>query len=136
MPALPFASFKRLGLTVALTPAFLLPFNGRAQDASFDPAKVTPTTLPLELFHLPEGLEITLWASSPLFHNPTNIDIDPEGRIWVAEGVRYRKNFERRPEGDRIAVIEDTDGDGVADSSHTFVQEPALVAPLGVAVIG
>ncbi|MEM6280360.1 MAG: PVC-type heme-binding CxxCH protein, partial [Verrucomicrobiota bacterium] len=91
--------------------------------------------VPEELFVVPEGLEVTVWASSPQFYNPTNIDIDKDGRIWVAEGVRYRCHFERQPEGDRIVVLEDTDGDGTADSSHTFVQEPLLVAPLGVAVI-
>ena len=32
-------------------------------------------------------------------------------------------------------MLQDTDGDGKADSTHTFVQEPALIAPLGVAVI-
>ena len=126
-----------LASAVALFTAIVLsPFSAHSQDAPFDPAKVTPTTVPLELFKLPEGLEITLWASSPLFHNPTNIDIDPEGRVWVAEGVRYRGRHARRPEGDRIVVIEDKDGDGKAESSHTFVQEPGLVAPLGVAVIG
>ena len=92
-------------------------------------------TVPLEMFVVPEGLEVTVWASSPQLFNPTNMDIDRDGRIWVAEGVRYRKHFDRQPEGDRIVVLEDTDGDGKADSSHTFVQEPLLVAPLGVAVI-
>jgi putative membrane-bound dehydrogenase-like protein len=91
--------------------------------------------IPLDLFQLPEGLEVTLWAGSPMLHNPTNIDIDRDGRIWVAEGVRYRSHHARQPEGDKIVVLQDNDGDGKADSSHTFVQEPALVAPLGVSVI-
>lgn len=87
-------------------------------------------------FQVPEGLEVTIWAESPMLFNPTNIDVDAEGRIWVAEGVNYRGRSGRRPEGDRIVVLEDTDGDGKADSSHTFVQEKVLTAPLGVAVIG
>ena len=94
-----------------------------------------PVRIPLDLFQLPAGLEITVWAASPLLRNPTNIDIDKDGRIWVAEGVRYRSHHARQPEGDRIVVLQDTDGDGKADSSHTFVQEPALIAPLGVSVI-
>lgn len=92
-------------------------------------------TVPGDLFVVPEGLEVTVWATSPHLYNPTNLDIDHAGRIWVAEGVRYRKHFDRQPEGDRIVVLEDTDGDGKCDKSHTFVQEPLLVAPLGVAVI-
>ena len=94
-----------------------------------------PVRIPLDLFQLPEGFEITVWAASPLLHNPTNIDIDRNGRIWVAEGVRYRSHHARQPAGDRIVVLEDTDHDGQADASHTFVQEPGLIAPLGVAVI-
>jgi putative membrane-bound dehydrogenase-like protein len=94
-----------------------------------------PVRLPPDLFRVPDGLEVTIWATSPMLFNPTNIDIDRDGRIWVAEGVRYRSHHARQPEGDRIVVLQDTDGDGKADSTHTFVQEPALIAPLGVSVI-
>jgi len=110
-----------------------------AVTGTFGEDKVYPDAaakqVPVDIFQVPEGLEVTLWAQSPHLYNPTNMDIDIDGRIWVAEGVRYRRNFDRQPEGDRIVVIEDTDGDGKADSSHTFVQEPLLVAPLGIAVI-
>jgi putative membrane-bound dehydrogenase-like protein len=96
---------------------------------------VSVTHVPLELFKVPDGLEVTLWAESPMLRNPTNIDIDRDGRIWVAEGVRYRSHHARQPAGDRIVVLEDTNGDGKADKADTFVQEPGLIAPLGVAVI-
>jgi putative membrane-bound dehydrogenase-like protein len=95
----------------------------------------TVTEVPLALFKVPAGFEVTLWAGADLVRNPTNIDVDKDGRIWVAEGVRYRTHHARQPAGDRIVVLQDTNGDGRADASHTFVQEPALVAPLGVAVI-
>jgi putative membrane-bound dehydrogenase-like protein len=107
------------------------PPSMQAGQASTSP----PVRIPLDLFQVPDGFEVTLWAASPLLHNPTNFDIDRDGRIWVAEGVRYRSHYARQPEGDRIVVVEDTDGDGKADSTHTFVQEPALIAPLGVSVI-
>jgi putative membrane-bound dehydrogenase-like protein len=92
--------------------------------------------VPLEQFSVADDLEVTLWAQSPQLRNPTNIDIDAAGRIWVAEGANYRRNKNRDPKGDRIVVLEDTDGDGRADRSTVFVQEPALTAPLGIAVIG
>lgn len=96
-------------------------------------------SVPVEAFDLPEDLEVTLWATSPLFYNPTNIDVDHKGRIWVAEGVNYRKfrnkTSRTHPVGDRIMILEDTDGDGKADSSKVFWQDSSLVAPLGVAVI-
>ena len=99
-------------------------------------------TIPAEQFLLPEDLEISVWAKSPLFYNPANIDIDARGRIWVAEAVNYRgfkdhrKDSRWHPEGDRIVILEDTTNDGRADSSTVFVQDEDLVAPLGVAVMG
>ena len=32
---------------------------------------------------VPDGFEVTLWAKSPLFNNPTNMDIDAQGRLYV-----------------------------------------------------
>ena len=85
-------------------------------------------------FNVPEGMEVTVWAKSPMLYNPTNMDIDHKGRIWLAEGVNYRRQGKRRPAGDRIVVLQDTNGDGKADASHTFVQEKSMECPLGVAV--
>lgn len=91
---------------------------------------------------LPDDLEATLWAESPKFYNPTNIDVDIKGRIWVTEAVNYRKynnkapHFKDRVEGDRVVILEDKDGDGVAETSKVFVQDKDLVAPLGISVIG
>lgn len=93
-----------------------------------------PSVVPAKMFTAPGGLEVTLWARSPMLRNPTNMDIDKDGRIWVAEGANYRRHMGRRAEGDRIVVLEDTNKDGKADKSWTFVQEKFLVAPLGVAV--
>ncbi|MHA3771074.1 PVC-type heme-binding CxxCH protein [Verrucomicrobiota bacterium sgz303538] len=95
-----------------------------------------PTIVPADLFTVPDDLEVTVWATTPMLHNPTNIDFDKDGRLWVAEGVNYRSHSKRRPEGDRVVVLEDTDGDGKADKSDTFVQETGFVAPLGVGVFG
>lgn len=81
-----------------------------------------------------KDFEITAWATSPLFHNPANMDIDHLGRIWVTEGVNYRHVANRRPEGDRIVILEDTDKDGKADKSTVFYQDPELTTPLGIAV--
>lgn len=93
--------------------------------------------VPANALQVADDLEVTVWATSPMLFNPTNMDTDCEGRIWVAEGVNYRKkNTTRRPEGDRIMVLEDTDHDGKADKSHVFVQDSELVSPLGIAVFG
>ncbi|MEX1118495.1 MAG: hypothetical protein WEB60_06835 [Terrimicrobiaceae bacterium] len=89
-------------------------------------------TLPLDSFVLPEGMEITPWATSPALFNPTNIDIDHLGRIWVTEGVNYRGKSGRQPLGDRIVILEDRNGDGKCDESRVFWQDPELISPLGM----
>ena len=101
---------------------------------AFDPSAVASEHLPADLFHLPEDLEITVWAASPSLFNPTNLDIDHAGRIWITEGINYRRHSGRSREGDAVRVLQDTDGDGKADSSHVFVREKDLEAPMGIAV--
>ena len=95
----------------------------------------------LSNFEIPDGLEVRVWAQSPQMLNPTNIDVDARGRIWATEAVNYRETQKpqhalQHPDGDRVMILEDTDGDGVADSSKVFVQDKDLTAPLGIAVIG
>ncbi len=86
------------------------------------------------------GLDVMLWAAEPSLANPTNIAIDERGRVWVLEAVNYRRQLrgqpDVRPEGDRIVILEDTDGDGTADKSTVFDQSPEIRAPLGIAVLG
>ncbi len=93
-------------------------------------------------FYLPEAWQLTLWAESPQLHNPTNMDVDARGRVWVTEAVNYR-DFNNSPDnhlhfnqGDRVMILEDTNGDGVCDSAKVFVQDKDIRAPLGIAVIG
>lgn len=102
-----------------------------------DPVPAADNTLvPENMFTIADPeLEITVWATSPMLLNPTNIDFDAEGRLYVAEGVKYRNARGKRPEGDRIVILEDTNGDGKADKSETFAQDPNLEAPLGVTVL-
>jgi putative membrane-bound dehydrogenase-like protein len=103
--------------------------------ANFDPESLEPQKVPPEKLIVPDDLEVTVWATSPMLFNPTNMDSDARGRIWVTEGVNYRRHKGRRPEGDRVVVLEDTNHDGKADKEHTFVQDPGLEAPLGIAVM-
>ncbi|MEO6742729.1 MAG: PVC-type heme-binding CxxCH protein, partial [Chthoniobacteraceae bacterium] len=86
-------------------------------------------------FTTPAGLKASLFAAEPMIQNPTNIDIDHHGRVWATECVDYRKYMDLRPEGDRVVILEDTDGDGLADKEITFYQSPELTNPLGICVI-
>ncbi|MEO6915602.1 MAG: hypothetical protein ABI151_08080, partial [Chitinophagaceae bacterium] len=41
-------------------------------------------------FKVADGLELSLFASEPMMTNPTNMDIDSRGRVWITEGYNYR----------------------------------------------
>ena len=84
------------------------------------------------------GLEATLFASEPEIVNPTDMDIDAKGRIWITEGANYRKwsNPPLRAEGDRIVILTDSNLDGKADKAEVFYQDPSINAALGICVLG
>jgi putative membrane-bound dehydrogenase-like protein len=85
---------------------------------------------------LPADLAATLFAAEPLLSSPADIDVDAAGRVWVCEVTNYRGKRDTRPEGDRILVLEDTDGDGAADAQTVFHQGRDVDSALGICVIG
>ncbi|MGK2861774.1 MAG: PVC-type heme-binding CxxCH protein, partial [Chitinophagaceae bacterium] len=99
--------------------------------------------------HLPEnalknlnvgmGLEVKVMATEPMLQNPTNIDVDDRGRVWVCEAYNYRPAINGNPTnalGDRILILEDNDGDSRIDTAKVFYQGPELNAPIGICVLG
>ncbi len=86
-----------------------------------------------------EGLAVHTFATEPMLKNPTNIDVDERGRVWVTEAYNYRPAINgnpTNPKGDRIVILEDTNNDGKADTAKVFYQGPELNAPLGICVLG
>src|SRR5262245_3491400 len=93
-------------------------------------------------------LRVQVFAREPQLLCPSAFDIDEHGRIWVAEAVNYRKAAGQRTKeppfflapfrksGDRIVVLEDTDGDGKCDKARVFAEGLDITAPKGLAVIG
>src|SRR6478672_8760658 len=93
-------------------------------------------------------LRVQVFAHEPQLVCPTAFDIDEHGRVWVAEGVNYRRAagpkspeppYYRTPfrkTGDRIVVLEDTDGDGKCDRARVFAEGLDIKSPQGFAVIG
>ena len=86
------------------------------------------------------GLKVSIFAGEPELRNPSNIDVDHLGRVWVCEVINYR-HFRNpynpvRSEGDRILVLEDTDGDHVADKTTVFYQGTDVNSAHGICVLG
>lgn len=85
----------------------------------------------LAKFELPEGFRLELVASEPDIVNPIKMTFDRRGRIWLVESLEYPRS-EAGEGRDHVKIIEDTDGDGVADSFKIFAD--GLNIPCGIAL--
>mgnify|MGYP002639714364 CR=1 FL=1 len=97
----------------------------------------------LELFHLPQGYSIEAVATEPLIQDPVDCCWDAAGRLWVVEMPTFMPNAdgigELEPKSS-IAILTDTDGDGLFDQRTTFLEDLILprsicLVPGGVVVI-
>ena len=130
-------------VTQSLSSVFAVPILiAHLTAAAANPAGVGPEAAreSVKKFIVADGLETSLFASEPMVRNPTDMDIDERGRVWITEGVNYRSSFQKwgilQPAGDRIVILEDTNGDGVADKETLFYQDPSINAALGICVLG
>ncbi|ODS79316.1 MAG: dehydrogenase [Cytophagaceae bacterium SCN 52-12] len=84
----------------------------------------------LESFKIAEGFEVTLFASEPLVAKPIQMNWDADGRLWVISSTAYPHLKTGEEANDKVFVLEDTDGDGVADKSTVFAE--GLLTPTGI----
>ena len=78
----------------------------------------------VEKMSIPDGFEVSIFASEPDIGEPIAFCFDDRGRIWVVE------NYNNRPRGPhtqdqvtRIQILEDVDRDGVFDKKKTFTDK-------------
>src|SRR5690625_2447949 len=84
----------------------------------------------LEMLYVAEGYEVNLFAAEPMVVKPIQMNWDAEGRLWVAGSTVYPHLEPGQEPDDKIYVLEDTDGDGVADKSTVFAE--GLLMPTGI----
>ena len=88
----------------------------------------------VEAMTIKDGYKVNAWAGEPMITQPIAFCWDHKGRLWVAEN----RDYETRQTGfsnsgdSRILIIEDTDGDGKADSRKVFLE--GIPFPSAIAV--
>jgi putative membrane-bound dehydrogenase-like protein len=81
----------------------------------------------MKLAQVPEGFELSLFASDPDIVNPIYITWDYKGRAYVVETLDYPNNLQAGDLGhDRIHLCEDTNGDGKADKFTLFADKLSI----------
>lgn len=109
----------------------------------------TPRTSLAQAVVHPE-FTMTLVASEPLVNKVMNVDWDPQGRLWAVETPEYPNgrrvprdelwkdsgslvktgDLTNRPAVDKVSILVDTDGDGVADRKQIFFEGLELVTSM------
>ncbi len=134
-------------MKLAIFLAALLAFTVTAHALEESPLRLVRTTDALspkeeeKLLEVPNSFEVHLFASEPMINKPVNMAFDEKGRMWVSSTVEYphsaAKDRWSDPQGshvadsrDAIKILEDTDGDGVADKMTVFAD--GLNIPTGV----
>ncbi len=77
----------------------------------------------IEMMTLGVGMHAELFASEEMFPelvNPVQLGVDTRGRLWAATWATYPKWEPTREMDDRLLILPDDDGDGVADRAITF----------------
>ncbi len=80
---------------------------------------------------LADGFEISLYAADPEIASPIQMNFDPQGRLWIASSNTYPHIAPGDEADDKVLVLEDRDGDGVAEKSTIFAR--GLLIPTGIA---
>jgi putative membrane-bound dehydrogenase-like protein len=123
------------------TPAFLLAAAVLAQvtlglRSSVSDAAEPDVDQPLRPAHaaqtmvVPDGFNVTLFAGEPDVKQPIGFSIDDRGRLWVAEAYNYPSHGTKA--GDRIVILEDSDGDGRHDKRTVFYDQLNYVTGIEV----
>jgi putative membrane-bound dehydrogenase-like protein len=80
---------------------------------------------------VPDGFEVSVFASEPDIAEPIAFCFDDRGRLWVAENFNYQTRRQHTDDPvSRIQILEDTDGDGVFDKKKTFTDKLTFTSGL------
>ena len=89
-------------------------------------------------FRLPDDYGVSVWSGEPKVQNPIAMAWDEKGRMWVAENYTYgsRKIRFDLSLRDRVIVLADEDGDGVAEFRKVFTDEVQMLTSVEVGMGG
>ncbi len=133
-----FLMLRRFGLPVSVAPgrsvivAWLV-LNGGANLLAQGDLRDIPVPDPAaeQAAMIPDpAAAVNLFAADPDIRKPIQINFDSRGRLWVASSEVYPQISPGEKANDKIIVLEDTTGDGIADHSTVFAE--GLLIPTGV----
>ncbi|WP_346317763.1 c-type cytochrome [Chitinophaga sp. YIM B06452] len=91
----------------------------------------------LQHFQVENGFTVQLVAAEPDVIVPVAMTFDERGRMWVAEMTGYMPDTVGTGEeamNGKIVILEDTNGDGAADTRTVFLD--SLILPRALCIVG
>src|SRR5436190_2404352 len=107
---------------------------GRASAADPPAPLSSEAATALASFQIKTGFRIQLVAAEPMVAAPVAMAFDEDGRLFVAEMRDYPDSRGETPHLGRVRLLEDSDGDGVFDSSGVYAEN--LAWPSAIACFG
>lgn len=108
------------------------PRQAYSENPTGGPVILPPADL-LKTITVPPGFEMKLFADEkrfPEIAKPVQMSFDSKGRLWVSTMPSYPQwRPGDAPPSDKLVILEDTDGDGLADKSTVFYDK--LHCPTG-----
>ncbi|MEZ5951165.1 MAG: hypothetical protein R3C12_18530 [Planctomycetaceae bacterium] len=124
--------FRSVLVAACLFTVFVTPRGLFAQQVQLvaETEPLTPEEQRLK-FHLPPGFVIELVAAEPDIRKPMNLKFDAAGRLYVTQSIEYPFPVGTDEVGrDTIRVLDDSNGDGVPDTTHVYAE--GLNIPIGI----
>ena len=112
------------------------PLDSLERKAILEHSPVLSPEKSIAAMEVEKGFEVQLVAAEPLVSTPIALTFDDKGRLWVLEMEGYMPDTlgkgEDRPAG-KIAILEDSNGDGIMDNRKVFMD--SLVLPRALCLI-
>ena len=93
------------------------------------PGRAKSPSMQREMMKVAEGYRVNLYASEVDFPiaNPMALQFDSSGRLWVGNTPTWPHPLPGKQPDDSIVILEDRDGDGVADRHTVFLDHLNLL---------
>lgn len=125
----PMLEFKNVARLMALALLLASPAAAIAQNAT-GPLPDPDPEAERRSFIVADGFEVNLYAADPLIAKPIQMNFDAEGRLWIASSEVYPQIKPGKEANDKVLILEDKDGDGVAETTTVFAD--GLLIPTGI----
>lgn len=124
-------TMRRTTLIVTVCFTGLCPLFAQEAKTSNAPFLTPPEAV--AAMDIPEGFDVSIFASEPDIGEAIAFTFDDRGRIWVVENYNYvNRGKHKTEELSRIQILDDTNSDGIFDTKTLFADKLGFSSGIAV----